>query len=340
MLSFKPTDRSHHSHGSTHANKQHGTGREDKQSGSMQDSVSLSGSTANGRQGVGGEVYQSFPGRTGYDENFLGIKLPMPQLDGSIQNQAAPLLADPSQIELKYTHFSTVQNKDRATPMLTAVNIDGAQFREFERKGTWAFDSRIAREHQMGNEAYSNNPIDKGHQVRRKDPMWGADAENGSGDTFVYTNAGLQHSDLNQKPWLDVENNVLNGAVALHEKKTVFTGPILRDDDPTFNNGGKMLRPTKMPQAFWKVEVWNEPGQGLQSEAFVVSQKDLYGKEQSHVPYEHIKPMDFKNYRVTMSQLEDMTHIHFGDLKEGADRTVSDAKAAAAAGIGGGGQEG
>ncbi|CAN0471295.1 unnamed protein product, partial [Phaeothamnion confervicola] len=126
----------------------------------------------------------------------------------------------------------------------------------------------------------------------------------------------------NQKPWLDLENNVLNGAVALKEKKTVFTGPILRDDDPTFNNHGKMLRPTKMPQAFWKVEVWNEPGQGLQSEAFVISQKDLYGKEQSHVPYEHVKPMEFKNYRVTMSELEEMTHIHFGGLKDGADRTV------------------
>jgi endonuclease G len=285
------------------------------------------------RQEVKGEVYSGFPDREGYNENFLGIRLPMPQLDPSIRNSAAPLLADPSQIELKYTHFSVIQNKDRAMPMLTAVNIDGAQFHDLERKGSWVLDSRIAREHQLGNEAYRDNPIDKGHQVRRKDPMWGAVAEKGSGDTFVYTNSGLQHADLNQRPWLDLENNVLNGAVALKEKKTVFTGPILRDDDPTFNNHGAMDRPTKMPMAFWKVEVWNEPGAGLKAEAFVESQKDFYNKEQSHVHYEHIKPIEFQKYRVTMDQLEAMTHIHFG-VKDGADRTVSDAEAAQKAGIG------
>ena len=64
----------------------------------------------------------------------------------------------------------------------------------------------------------------------------------------------------------------------------MFTGPVLREDDPSFNNGGMMNPPTKMAQAFWKVEVWNTPGEGLQAEAFVISQKELWGKEQSHVP--------------------------------------------------------
>ena len=278
--------------------------------------------------------YKSFPGRQGYDENFLGVKLPMPQLDESLKASAAPLIDDPSKNELKYTHFSVIQNKDRMAPMLTAVNIDGAQYQEVERKkDTWAFDSRIERQYQVNNVAYSNSAIDRGHHVRRKDATWGSDAAQGGDDTFVYTNAGLQHADLNRKRWLDLENNVLMGAVANHEKKTVFTGPVLRDDDPTYNNNGRMHLPTKMPQAFWKVEVWNEPGVGLVGEAFVLSQREFLGKERSQLPYEQIKPMEFKNYRVTMAQLESMTHIRFGGIGEGKDRTLADAAAAAAAGL-------
>ena len=278
-------------------------------------------------------VFCDFEGRTGYNDEFLGTTVPLPQLDSSIRNSAAPLLKDPSQIELKYTHFSVIQHKERATPLMTAVNIDGSQFKDLERKGTWVFDGRIAREHQMGNEAYKDNDFDRGHLVRRKDPQWGSQAEGGSNDTFVYTNSALQHCDLNQKTWLDVENSVLYGAVATHEKKTVFSGPVLRDDDPVFDNDGKMALPTKIPQAFWKVEVWNDPTVGLQAEAFVISQKELIGHPKSNVPYEQMTPMQMQTHRITMPELEELTHIHFGNLPEGKDRTESDSKAIIAAGI-------
>ncbi len=287
----------------------------------------------NGSYELHGEVYKDFGGRDGYDPSFLGANLPMPQLDDSIKDQAAPLLSDPSQNELKYTHFSTIQSKERRQPMVTAVNIDGATFQEMERKGSWVLDGRIAREYQLGNEAYKNNDIDKGHQVRRKDPMWGPEAAKAGGDTFVYTNSGLQHSDLNQRSWLDLEDNVLNGAIALKERKTVFTGPIFSDDDPSFDNKGAMSTPTKMPTAFWKVEVWNKPGDGLQGEAFVLSQKDLLGEKASgaHV---HLTPTQISSHRVTITQLEKMTHLHFGAIAEGEDRVASDAQAAKLAGIG------
>jgi endonuclease G, mitochondrial len=278
-------------------------------------------------------VFNDFPGRKGYDPNFLGVNLPLPQLDDSIRQTAAQLLSDPTQIELKYNHFSVVQNKERATPMMTSVNIDGEQFQDLERKGTWVFDGRIAREYQMGKAAYSDNDFDRGHLVRRKDAQWGPDAAGGSNDTFVYTNCGLQHSYLNQKTWLDVENSVLYGAVATKEKKTVFSGPVLCEDDPVFDNGGKLELPTKIPQAFWKVEVWKDPSEGLQAEAFVISQKELIGQPGSKIPYEHMTPMQLQTHRVTMEQLEEMTHIHFGGLPDGKDRTASDQAAIVAAGI-------
>ena len=265
-----------------------------------------------------GEMFRNFPGREGYAPDFLGVALPLPQLDDSIKNQAAPLLDDPTKNELKYTHFSVIQNKERCTPMLTAVNIDGAQYEEHERDGKWVFDGRIAREHQMGNEAYSNNAIDKGHMVRRRDPMWGPVADKGQDDTFVYTNAALQHADLNQKNWLDLENHVLESATAGHKKVTVFTGPVLKEDDPSFNNHGKMELPTKMPREFFKVVVWNEPGQGLKSESYVMSQADFMNKEQSHEP--HIKLTEFETFRIPTTQLEAITHIDFGDLKDDCTR--------------------
>ena len=265
----------------------------------------------------GGNV-SDFPGRDGYDPNFLGTPLPMPQLDDSIKDRPAPLLADPSKNELKYTHFSIIQDKERRTPLVTAVNIDGATAQDLERKGSWVLDNRIDTKYQMGNEAYSNNNIDKGHQVRRRDPMWGPDAEKAGGDTFVYTNASLQHANLNQRPWLDMENYVLDGAIAHQQKKCVFTGPVLRDDDPGFNNHGKM-KPTKMPCAFWKVEAWNEPGKGIQGEAFLMSQKDIMGGANSKADWIHLTPMQLQTYRIPMAQLEEITHLHFGNIQDVAD---------------------
>jgi hypothetical protein len=85
-------------------------------------------------QQLNGEVYRTFPNRQGYDANFLGAPLALPTLDDSIKNEAAPLLADPSKIELKYTHFSVIQDKDRCEPLLSAVNIDGTQMQALPRK--------------------------------------------------------------------------------------------------------------------------------------------------------------------------------------------------------------
>ena len=251
--------------------------------------------------------------RSGYDENFLGVSLPLPKVDDEYLDQVAPLLSDPSQSELDYTHFSIVQNKVRRTPFFTAANVDGAQYNEVPRDGKWGYEPRIAEKYQMGNDAYSGNDIDRGHMVRRRDPMWGSDAHAASKDTFVYTNASLQHAGLNQHKWLDLENHVLSLARSYPRKVSVFTGPVLKDSDPTFDNKGKMDVPTKMPMAFWKVMVWNEPGEGLKSESFVMSQEGLVnGHEKPPAREEHVT--DFAPYRIPLAKLEEITHLDFGNI--------------------------
>lgn len=260
----------------------------------------------------GDELTRTFPDRQGYDEDFLGSPFPLPELDPSIRHLAAPLLREPGETELEYTHFSIVMNKERRLPFFTAVNVDGEQLVSVPRNGDWAIDGRIARHHQLGNEAYTRNPLDRGHMVRRRDPVWGPRARQASRDTFVYTNAALQHRDLNQKEWLELENHILEHARAQDQKLTVLTGPVFKPDDPVFDNGGRVDPPTRIPEEFWKLVVWNDPDEGLKGAAFVLSQEDLVNG--SSLFQTEFPPGRFGIYQVPVAQLEAMTSLDFGDL--------------------------
>lgn len=269
------------------------------------------------QQTQSGELISSFPGRNGYDTAFLGRDLPLPKVDASVQDQVATLIGKPNESELTYTNFSIVMNKERRQAFFTAVNIDGAKVVDVPRNGKWTTDGRIAREHQMGNEAYSSNPIDRGHMVRRRDPVWGPNAEQASNDTFAYTNAGLQHGSLNQKIWLDLENHVLDQAKSKGQKLTVMTGPVFADDDPSFDNRGRM-EPTQMPQEFWKVVVWNDPKEGLKGAAFVQSQKEYVNRGLFKSEFES---GEMSVYQMPLKDLEKMTKLSFGDIVDSAQGT-------------------
>ncbi len=263
------------------------------------------------------EVTFHYPGREGYDTNFLGRELPLPTLKPELQAKVAPLLSDPSQSELEYTNFSIVMNKERRQPFFSAVNIDGSRIVSVPRDGKWTIDGRIAREHQLGNEAYSSNPIDRGHQVRRRDAAWGEHAHRASNDTFAYTNAAMQHGSLNQKEWLELENHVLDTARNTGMKMTVLTGPVLRDDDPKFDNRGKVKPATQMPQEFWKVVVWNDPAEGLKGSAFVLSQADYVGRDSLYK--NSFEPGRLSVYQVPLETLEEATGLGFGPVADASD---------------------
>lgn len=261
------------------------------------------------------ELSSSFPGREGYDEMFLGRRFPLPTIDPSWASQVATLIDAPDQSELKYGNFSIVMNAERRQPFFTAVNIDGPQVVDVPRDGDWTIDSRIRREHQLGNEAYKGNDIDKGHQVRRRDAAWGPHAHRSANDTFAYTNASLQHAALNQKEWLQLENHVLDQVKSKGMKATVLTGPVMKDSDPLWDNRGRMDRPTRMPQEFWKMVVWNDPQEGtLKGAAFVLSQEDFVGDR--GLFKSDFESGRFELYQVPIEKLEQMTRLSFGDLKD------------------------
>jgi endonuclease G len=128
---------------------------------------------------------------------------------------------------LDYTHFSVAMNGARRMPYYAICNIDGKQSKNVARGDDWRFDTRIGEEFQCGNDIYKNNDLDKGHMVRRLDPVWGNTevATKANSETFFYTNACPQHKDLNQKEWLELEDYILGNTNTFDLKVCVFTGP-------------------------------------------------------------------------------------------------------------------
>ena len=75
---------------------------------------------------------------------------------------------------LRYTHFSIVMNATRRLTFFTACNIDGSTSTNIRRsEDKWFLDPRIDASQQTGNELYANNDLDRGHMVRRLDPVLG-----------------------------------------------------------------------------------------------------------------------------------------------------------------------
>jgi endonuclease G, mitochondrial len=242
--------------------------------------------------------------RKGFDEKFLGVmaKMPVPGASHQVQKVGA-------KTRLDYTHFSVVMSKTRRLAIATAVNIDGEQKRKLKRKDSWGFDPRLPVAAQVGHkEFYGPMDFDKGHMVRREDPGWGTPsaAQQGEDDSFVYPNAVPQVPQLNQRSWLSLEDYVLDSAKTEGFKVSVFTGPVLRDDDPTYQD-------LKVPLDFWKVVAMIDADtHELVVSAYMLSQEGL-------MPQEGFRFGPFKTYQVPLSKVEEAADIKFSDAMRKAD---------------------
>lgn len=192
---------------------------------------------------------------TGYSPTFLPVPVELPSFPTSREVRVLP-----------YVHFTVLLDPARRLPAATGVNIDGAQLLDIERGDDWHLDPRIPATEQAGPELYARNDLDRGHQVRRRDPVWGdlttATAANQA--TFVYTNAAPQAGEFNQSAelWAGLENYVLDYAKVYEQKISVFTGPVLAADDPIYRGVG-------IPRLFWKIAAWTTttPDGGFELEA-------------------------------------------------------------------------
>jgi endonuclease G len=187
----------------------------------------------------------------GYNAEFLEVPLPLPA------PPARALIR-----ELLYTHFAVLLDPARRLAIATGVNIDGDRLVTVDRGEGWHLDSRIPLYEQAGEGVYARNDLDRGHLVRRLDPVWGdtTTARRANYDTFAYTNAAPQAGAFNQSKqlWLGLEDHVLTYARTNGNRISVFTAPVLSIQDPIY-------RGVKIPQAFWKIAAWTTTTKGSTS---------------------------------------------------------------------------
>jgi len=247
-----------------------------------------------------GETFASaLSDREGYAPDFLeGWSVDLPQPDTDMRS----LRRGGSGHELRYQHFSVIMSKSRRLPIITAANIDGSQSRRLPRVDKWNYDGRLNRDDQWGNELYLGNNIDRGHMVRREDPVWGtvAVAKKANVDTFHYTNSCPQMAGVNQKVWLGLENYVLSHTREEQMRISVFTGPYFSDDDMEY-------RGARIPMAFWKVVAFLLDDGSPSATAYEVSQ------EQELADLEFVFA-GYKTFQISIQQVMDRTGINFTSL--------------------------
>ena len=205
------------------------------------------------------EVVDDLADRAGFDPAFLGVDVSLPSLlDPAVET-----------VRLDYTHFTVLLRPDRRLAAVTGVGVDGATLLDLDRAGIdWRLDPRVPAEQQVGEEVYADNDLDRGHLVRRRDPVWGSpeQAALANADTFHYTNAAPQAGAFNQDEelWLGLEDYLLDNAATGSRRLVVFTGPVLAADDPLY-------RGVAIPLRFFKVAAFIDDG-ALAATGYVLDQ--------------------------------------------------------------------
>jgi endonuclease G, mitochondrial len=257
-----------------------------------------------------------YVGRRGYDSEFLGTdahSVPLPALSAQLIALAAVnqlATTEPGYV-LPYHHFSVVLNRERRLAFFTAVNIDGTTSVRLKReKDRWFLDPRIQAEEQTGEDAYRDNPLDRGHLVRRLDPAWGGshgEAKRCNDDTFHFTNCSPQHEDFNQNQttWAGLEDYILENADNRDLKVSVFTGPVFAKDDERFSG-------VQLPRQFWKVVVMVKESGDLSATGYLLSQEDLISGLE-FVP-ESFSYGAYRTYQTPVRRIEGLTGLAFGPL--------------------------
>jgi endonuclease G len=243
---------------------------------------------------------------TGFDQGFLSKPVALPRLRQDAQADVFELNNSP---HIPYTHFSVCLSKSRRMARFVAWNIDGSSLKAYSRNGlSFKFDERVPKYCQIGNEAYKENKVDRGHIARRADVVWGAaaEAQAANRESFYFTNITPQHQRFNQSErhglWGLLENAIYEDVDVENLRVSVMGGPILKDDDMKY-------RGIKVPDEFWKVIAYVEKGI-LKAQAYVLSQADYLND------IEALELDEFRLWQVTLADLAERARLDFGDLAQ------------------------
>jgi endonuclease G len=253
-------------------------------------------------------VDPDYSNRRGFDESFMGVTVPLPEIVAGTR-RLDPGGGGGGTSSLAYEHFSAVMSAERRLARFVAVNIDGSRTVDVGPRDDdkWIFDKRIPEDAQMGDWLYDDNDFDRGHLVRRLDPVWGdtpEEALRAEADTFHFTNCAPQHWRFNRLRdfWQGIEIYILDN-VELHDLRvSLFTGPVLAADDPPSEG-------TQVPRDYWKVVAMRKQDGTLAAAAYVLSQAELL-----RAPPEEFVFGEYKAFQVRVLALEERIGLKFGDL--------------------------
>lgn len=256
----------------------------------------------------------TYADRAGYNSAFLGVAVPLPRMSLRTRRDALDVSGQPGAdgCWLHYENFSLVMSASRRFALATAANVSATERpeRKPRRPSNWFDDPRVSAEHQVGSDVadfYGDEPynFDRGHLVRREDPIWGNRAAIANRDSHHYTNCSPQHQRFNQdnRGWRAVEEHVASQLAVEHGKLSVFTGPVFADDDPVFG-------PVLVPLDFWKVIV-TSPAAGLVAVAFRFTQRGYL--QRRFIERERVNWLErIQTHQVAVSVVERATGLSFG----------------------------
>ncbi len=246
-----------------------------------------------------------------YAPEFIGRDLPvgLPKLS---PRATADALAGGKPLD--YTHYSLVLNRARRLPFFVAANCDRTSLvvvpREMDR---FRFDPRVEAGSQSGDELYIENDLDRGMLARRGELTWGpVDHRKAAEGAFYFTNVCPIHKSLNQGVYSSVNGWVLKEFAPSTKKISVFRGPVFRGDDYAY-------RGAQIPRQYWIVAV-GRAGDRLTVQAFLL---DHYrpgltkgGPDFAVYPMPTADDFDPARYRVPLKEVERVTQLDFGTLRE------------------------
>ncbi|MBY3465693.1 hypothetical protein HFN80_17010 [Rhizobium laguerreae] len=240
-------------------------------------------------------VETQFEDRQGYDSNFLGVPLPLPQ------SKAGPQLA-----ALNYTHFSVLFDRQRRLPVIAAANVDGQQLVSVRRDPDQRYylDTRISPAEQLGSDYYRGSEFDRGTLLRRGYVTWGTteSAVEAANDLFAMTGVTPQHRIFNQKSWSDLERFISDWITRNKTRAVVMAGPVFAAEDPIFND-------VAVPRRFWQVLAALTSDGKLRATGFLLSQENYLRREGSAKAEISFDP---QIHRVSVADIERLTDLDFG----------------------------
>jgi endonuclease G len=200
-------------------------------------------------------------------------------------------------------------SKSRRFALWVAWNVDGGSIQKLDRSGIpFVKDPRLPAEFQIGDELYTNNPIDRGHLARRADLCWGvaSEAKQANIDSFFFSNITPQHERFNQSMrrglWGRLEDAIFEDVDVADLRVSLLGGPILRSSDP-------VVRGIRIPVEFWKLVAYTDTADNTNKvRAFILTQRNLIT---DMVEPELLELDEFRLFNVPLSRIEREVGIRF-----------------------------